>query len=114
MESLPQEIMSQLEAVYKTKKDADPNHTLSYDPDLSEITLRSTESGDKVKPLPLTIPTWRGLLVKAFKTFIQGATAVLLAGTLNLFDTSALEAAWTGGFAALISFANNWASAKEG
>lgn len=59
------------------------------------------------------VPTWKGLFVKAFKTFIQGATAVLLAGTLDLFDASALEAAVTGGFAALISFLNNWASAKE-
>lgn len=52
--------------------------------------------------------------VRAFKTFIQGGTGALMAsGLLNKLDISVLESAAIGGFAALISFLNNWAAAAE-
>lgn len=51
--------------------------------------------------------------VRALKTFVQGATAVLLASTIGFFDASIWEAAATGGLAAVVSLLNNWASATE-
>lgn len=69
----------------------------------------STESELVMSPTQ----SWKSFGIRAFKTFIQGATAVLLANALNIFDASALEAAVTGGFGAIVSFLNNWASAAE-
>lgn len=65
------------------------------------------------EPVMSQAESWKAFGIRAFKTFVQGATAVLLANALNIFDASALEAAVTGGFGAIVSFLNNWASAAE-
>lgn len=65
------------------------------------------------EPVMSTSESWKAFGIRAFKTFIQGATAVLLANALDIFDASAWEAAITGGFGAIVSFLNNWSSAAE-
>jgi hypothetical protein len=65
------------------------------------------------EPVMSPAESWKSFGIRAFKTFVQGATAVLLANALDIFDATAVEAAFTGGFGALVSFVNNWASAAE-
>lgn len=65
------------------------------------------------EPVMSTKESWKAFGIRAFKTFIQGATAVLLANALDIFDATAWEAAITGGFGAIVSFLNNWSSAAE-
>jgi hypothetical protein len=80
----------------------------------------SAAYSQQVKPYspPVEFPlvgrlTKHPIAVRAFKTFIQGATAVLMATGAGFFDAELWHAAATGGFAAVISLLNNWASAAE-
>lgn len=57
--------------------------------------------------------SWKSFGIRAVKTWVQGATAVLLASSAGMFDATVLEAAMVGGFAAVVSLLNNWASAAE-
>lgn len=83
---------------------------MTYPVERGEVASVVAES----EPVMSQRESWKSFGIRAFKTFIQGATGALLAGgLLEDLNVSVFQSAAVGGYAALVSFAHNWSSAAE-